>query len=237
MNREPGQIVFPANFERNIAAPLDATMKVATLSGLTQSDTFKTLNDGNDYSYVGMFTIVTDDVKKNNGLYILKALPTTDINNWQKIQDSTSDCLLTQSKDIIGAINEVNEKTGDIGIQTTVTNVFANTPTLLQLNNTNTILDLALNAITDYTISLVINSTDGESLLKKQIDFMVNTLNPDNTIITHAYITDDDALNANFLNAVVDVEQIDTQPKLTISITTQLNCVVFAKITKSSNII
>lgn len=114
MTREPGQLVFPANFERNIAAPLDAAQKVNTLSALTSPNTFRAINDGIDYSYVGMYTVVVGDSEQNNGFYILKQQPTTNIANWVKLQVNYSDQLTTNSKTIVGAINEVNEKTGNV---------------------------------------------------------------------------------------------------------------------------
>lgn len=110
MTREPGQLVFPANFERNIAAPLDAAQKVNTLSALTSPDTFRAINDGIDYSYVGMYTVVVGDSEQNNGFYILKQQPTTNIANWVKLQVNYSDQLTTNSKTIVDAINEVNAK-------------------------------------------------------------------------------------------------------------------------------
>lgn len=114
MTREPGQLVFPANFERNIAAPLDAAQKVNTLSALTSPNTFRAINDGIDYSYVGMYTVVVGDSEQNNGFYILKQQPTTNIANWVKLQVNYSDQLTTNSKTIVDAINEVNEKTGNV---------------------------------------------------------------------------------------------------------------------------
>ena len=68
MSRIPGQLVFPANIERNIAAPLDATMKVIGVSSLTHPDTFRAVNDNIYYSYIGMITVVIGDSNKNNGL-------------------------------------------------------------------------------------------------------------------------------------------------------------------------
>ena len=88
--RTPGQVVFPANFERMVASPLDASQLVQTYSALTQPDTFKSIVDGNNFAYKGMFTVVVNDEDSyKNGVYYLKELPSTDPENWEHVSPST----------------------------------------------------------------------------------------------------------------------------------------------------
>ena len=98
--RTPGQLVFPANFERMVASPLDASQLVQTHSALTQPDTFKSIVDGNDYSFKGMFTIVVNDENPyKNGLYYLKELPSTNIDNLEHVSTTTDTAYISNILD------------------------------------------------------------------------------------------------------------------------------------------
>lgn len=84
MSREKGLASFSANFESQMAAPIDARMLVSTKADLVLSSTWQA-NDGSIYVYKGMIVSVhSDTTPENNGLYILVELPYTDINNWRK---------------------------------------------------------------------------------------------------------------------------------------------------------
>ena len=82
MGREKGTLNISANFEPQIAAPFDSRIVVDTYADLTAEDTFIS-TDGNNYAYVGMIvSVVADTDSNNNGIYLLKALPTTSAENW-----------------------------------------------------------------------------------------------------------------------------------------------------------
>ena len=88
MSRQKGTAVVSFNFEPETASPLDARTVVQTKADLTNANTFLA-NDGNEYTYKGMIVSVTDDsTATNNGLYRLKALPTTTASNWEYIGNS-----------------------------------------------------------------------------------------------------------------------------------------------------
>jgi hypothetical protein len=88
MSREKGLASFSANFEAQIAAPIDARMVVDNKNDLTQASTW-TANDGNIYVYKGMVVSVHSDVVgDNNGLYRLLDLDYTQISNWEKIKSA-----------------------------------------------------------------------------------------------------------------------------------------------------
>lgn len=225
MTREPGQLVFPANFERNIAAPLDAAQKVNTLSALTSPNTFRAINDGIDYSYVGMYTVVVGDSEQNNGFYILKQQPTTNIANWVKLQVNYSDQLTTNSKTIVGAINEVNEK-ADISSSTPVS---AGEPTFIQFSEDNPYLTVDNNIVADYEISLTFVS--GDTIYKKNINFIANSkINP--LAITHAEISDDEIINDSGMMFGVDVEQVDSTNNITVGVTVNKEGIVLTSVSK-----
>ena len=83
--RPSGLSAFAANFERNMAAPLDATMLVKGYENLTNADTFLAQN-GTNYSFAGMFVgVYGSAVADNDGVYFLTALPTTTTANWKKL--------------------------------------------------------------------------------------------------------------------------------------------------------
>lgn len=107
MGREKGTLNISANFEPQIAAPFDSRIVVDTYTDLTAEDTFIS-TDGNNYAYVGMIvSVVADADSNNNGVYLLKALPTTSAENWAGV-----------GKGITGATPEYDDlveyKVGDI---------------------------------------------------------------------------------------------------------------------------
>lgn len=228
MTREPGQLVFPANFERNIAAPLDAAQKVNTLSALTSPDTFRAINDGIDYSYVGMYTVVVGDSEQNNGFYILKQQPTTNIDNWVKLQVNSSDQLTTNSKTIIDAINEINEKTGGSSSNIS-TSVSADEPTFIQFSKDNPYITIDNNIVADYELSLTFNS--GDTIYKKTVNFIANSKIIPLTI-THAEVSDDEIINGNDVEFDVDVEQVGNTNNITVEINVNKEGVVLTSISK-----
>ena len=78
MSRETGLLPISANFEFNIASPSDARSVVATQADLITSFGV--------YAYRGMIVSVhSDSTPTNNGLYRLKSLPYTDLNNWEQL--------------------------------------------------------------------------------------------------------------------------------------------------------
>lgn len=228
MTREPGQLVFPANFERNIAAPLDAAQKVNTLSALTSPDTFRAINDGIDYSYVGMYTVVVGDSEQNNGFYILKQQPTTNIDNWVKLQVNSSDQLTTNSKTIIDAINEINEKTGGSSSNIS-TSVSAGEPTFIQFSKDNPYITIDNNIVADYELSLIFNSDD--TIYKKTVNFIANSKIIPLTI-TYAEVSDDEIINGNDVIFDVDVEQVGNTNNITVEINVNKEGVVLTSISK-----
>jgi hypothetical protein len=80
MARNKGLASFSANFEAQIAAPIDARMTVATKNELYQASTWQA-NDGLIYTYKGMVVSVNNDTI-NNGVYILIADDYTSSANW-----------------------------------------------------------------------------------------------------------------------------------------------------------
>lgn len=82
MSRNKGIASFSANFEPQVAAPLDARMLVPTKAELLLAATWQA-NDGGVYSYVGMIVCVyADSTPANNGLYRLTAADYTQASNW-----------------------------------------------------------------------------------------------------------------------------------------------------------
>ena len=71
MGRVKGSLKLSSNIEVLAGAPLDARSIVPLKTDLTGAETFQ-------YSYVGMIVVVQEEAK----LYILKAKPTTNIDNW-----------------------------------------------------------------------------------------------------------------------------------------------------------
>ena len=85
MARTKGLLNISANWEVQVAEPFDARGLVSTIADLTDPETFKA-NDGNVYVYKFMDVKVKDDpTPENNGWYLLRALPHTDIANWEKV--------------------------------------------------------------------------------------------------------------------------------------------------------
>ena len=85
MSREKGLASFSANFESQMAAPIDARMLVSLRADLITEAVWQA-NDGVSYAYKGMIVVVhSDPVPDNNGLYRLLNLPITLEANWEKI--------------------------------------------------------------------------------------------------------------------------------------------------------
>lgn len=83
--RIKGLAPFSANFEPQIATPLDAREIVQYQSDLISTTVWQA-NDGIVYAYKGMKVVVTDDpTPANNGLYYLKDEDYTILSNWEKV--------------------------------------------------------------------------------------------------------------------------------------------------------
>jgi hypothetical protein len=90
MGRSKGLASFSANFEAQMAAPIDARMVVETQADLTTEATWQA-NDGSVYSYLGMIVSVTSDTDEaNNGVYRLTGSPITSIDNWEQLGTSAA---------------------------------------------------------------------------------------------------------------------------------------------------
>jgi len=89
MGRIRGIANFNANFEPQIASPLDARSIVEYKSDLILESTWQA-NDGIVYAYKGMIVSVVDDTTGNNGLYILNDDDYTIESNWNKISGGYS---------------------------------------------------------------------------------------------------------------------------------------------------
>lgn len=84
MARDKGINSYSANFEPQVAGPLDARQKVDTVAELLLTSTWLA-NDGGDYSYVGMLVTVNNDPDINkNGIYRLKASDYSLAENWEQ---------------------------------------------------------------------------------------------------------------------------------------------------------
>lgn len=94
MSRQRGLFPLSANFEPNIAAPLDARLVADSLSNLTDSQYWSS-SDNNVYIFQGITVAVWNDYG-NNGLYILINHDYTDINNWLKVGDSNEEIIYSQ---------------------------------------------------------------------------------------------------------------------------------------------
>ena len=82
--RTKGLASFSANFESQMAAPIDARMVCDTKADLLLATTWEA-NDGGHYAYVGMIVAVNEDsTPANNGVYRLAALPYTSAGNWEQ---------------------------------------------------------------------------------------------------------------------------------------------------------
>ena len=96
MGRNKGLSSFSANFEAQLAAPIDARMVVDTQADLINPTTW-TANDGGIYAYIGMLvTVNADTTLINNGVYRLIALPYTSADNWEQIGARTTPVLTVE---------------------------------------------------------------------------------------------------------------------------------------------
>ena len=89
MARNKGIAAFSANFEPQVAAPLDARYVVETQADLISTSTWQA-HDGEVYVYNGMLVTVTNDANSsNNGLYYLNnAAQYTQLSSWTKVGES-----------------------------------------------------------------------------------------------------------------------------------------------------
>lgn len=244
MARDPGQIVFPANIERNIAAPLDSTMVVSGVDSLTAYDTFRAINDGRDYSYIGMITVVINDTEENNGLYILKEFPTTKISNWKKVGKSDADIteINKQIQNITNNVSSISETLSTV--ETKIENVAPTTHTTTISSIGEYIdcdidgysyLEIDRDSIIDYHVTLFINSIENtDCFLVKTLDFSANTTGT-KPIISHVYVTDEDAHNADQIKAHVNIDPVDKDDlyKLNIKVMVGIACNVYVQVNKS----
>lgn len=84
MARNKGLAAFSANFEPQMAAPLDARNTVETITDLITPAIWEA-GDGSVYAYVGMRVTVTDSPDPaDNGVYYLSAADYTIPGNWVK---------------------------------------------------------------------------------------------------------------------------------------------------------
>jgi hypothetical protein len=85
MSRTNGLSSFSANFEPQVASPLDARHIVETKADLTTTSVWEA-NDGTVYTYVGMIVCVYNDgTPANNGVYYLTAADYTVAGNWEQL--------------------------------------------------------------------------------------------------------------------------------------------------------
>lgn len=117
MARNKGTLPISANFEAQIAEPIDARGRVALKSDLTNPATWQA-KDGLTYAYIGMpVSVYADPTTANNGIYRLNAADFTVATNWRKqideqdviasYQKITDNRFNTTSKTVPGAVNEV----------------------------------------------------------------------------------------------------------------------------------
>lgn len=79
MSRQNGTLRMSSNIEPRVSAPLDARAVCDVKADLTTPSAFP-------YYYVGMRV----SVKAEQSLYMLIGSDPTDINNWKKVDDSSS---------------------------------------------------------------------------------------------------------------------------------------------------
>jgi hypothetical protein len=93
MPRTKGISEFPANFEIQYSAPIDARMVVSTLADLANSTTWQSY-DAQAYTYIGMLvSVIADPDTNNNGVYLLQGNDYTKIANWKKIDSENTTIL------------------------------------------------------------------------------------------------------------------------------------------------
>ena len=83
-DRTKGLLNISANFEVQSAEGLDSRCRVKTKASLILLDTWKS-SDNNPYTYVGMLVSVYEDSELNNGVYRLKTVDYTIMDNWKKV--------------------------------------------------------------------------------------------------------------------------------------------------------
>jgi len=90
MARDKGISAFSANFETQVAAPLDARMRTQSKADLLLSATW-TAADGGIYIYLGILVAVyADSTAENNGVYRLTDQDYTQESSWEKLGTGSS---------------------------------------------------------------------------------------------------------------------------------------------------
>lgn len=112
MARNTGTFTFPANFEVEKAAPLDARIATGLKADLV----------GLPFPYKGMIVSVTDDTADNNGTYVLNDTDGSTLDNWAKVAGTTVTDL-----DYTGNLLTITMSDGSI--HTTVINTAASSTT------------------------------------------------------------------------------------------------------------
>lgn len=85
MSRQKGLLNLSANFEPQVAEPLDGRTRVSSKSDLYSSSTWTSV-DGNNYLYLGIIVSVYDDtIPDNNGAYQLQNSDYTLESSWTKV--------------------------------------------------------------------------------------------------------------------------------------------------------
>lgn len=111
MIRDKGILGLSANFEPQVAAPLDARRKVALKADLLLTATW-TANDSGVYAHDGMYTVVFGDTPANNGMWILSGTDYMDIGNWEHL--STVGTAVLKRFDTVANAEADTFQTGEI---------------------------------------------------------------------------------------------------------------------------
>lgn len=100
MGKATGVLSLAANFDKKYADVLSSENRVDTLADLTTVGIFGA------YAYIGQNTTVSaDPTPANNGLYILNALPHTNIANWQKVPSAADLAAISSQLNAIKALS------------------------------------------------------------------------------------------------------------------------------------
>ena len=79
-----GDVQYTSSFDVQKRGPLDGKVRVGLKTDLVDEEFAK-------YSWAGMIVSVTDDTDENKGAYFLKALPSSEEGNWEKVGSSLSE--------------------------------------------------------------------------------------------------------------------------------------------------
>ena len=139
MARSTGTFTFPANFEVEKAAPLDARVATGLKSELT----------GLPFPYKGMIVSVTDDTTDNNGTYVLNDTDGGVLANWSKVAGTT-----VTNLDYSGNLLTITMSDGSI--HTTVINTAASSSSAPTGETGSASLETSINSVSG---TLSFNST------------------------------------------------------------------------------